>query len=128
MYMKNRLYRLFFIPLLLVLFWQTALKAGTTTDYEAAELSVVEEDVHGAVYSLPHKIPYLAHHRGEKRANTVFGNSETASENNIEEHAYAGSVPETLRQQFDTAYLLFAKAINLSLSLKKLLFPFHSHL
>ncbi|MCH2451129.1 MAG: hypothetical protein MK198_13405 [Gracilimonas sp.] len=99
--------------------------SGKASIYTKAEIQSVDEN---SSDPSTQNFLYAVHHQSERAISSSTSNSLLTAENLTEEDTYGKNVTEKFRSWLSSAYLEKLGKREVSLTIKKLIFPFHSYL
>ncbi len=117
---------LLFLPL--TLSWQTGVEAASLSVNDVAEIQSATDANHIPSYPSSQGIFGFTYHSGESGEQSNIRLRLSNSENGGVDTFYNTHVAEFLNRKRLSFYLHYSAVLEVSYSLKKKLFPFHSHL
>lgn len=124
-FMKIRCYILFTLLLSASISLQAYAMPGEVLAYAKAEIQPVNEKPSD---STSHNLLFSVHHQSERSIYSSGSGSLLTAENLTEEDTYGTRSAEQFRSWLSSVYLEKLGITEVSLTVKKLIFPFHSHL
>jgi hypothetical protein len=123
--MKLKIHIFFTLFLSVSISLQVNAMSAKASIYTKAEIQSVDEN---SSDPSTQNFLYAVHHQSERAISSSTSNSLLTAENLTEEDTYGKNVTEKFRRWLSSAYLEKLGKREVSLTIKKLIFPFHSYL
>lgn len=124
----NKLSQISLLLLTLVLSFSAMSQADAGVVDQTAEMHQTDKNEASSHYPSSQPNPFGIHDQGEHGLNLIDQLSEPDATGDSQDDTFGHLLCEKIRQKHASIYLSLSKQIDPGLTVKKLIFPFHSHL